>query len=174
MIFDVSYDGFYAVPTNLDDSAKDILAVAQNRHKIEDCFRIMKTNFDARSVYLRKPERIRVHFLICCTALLIYRLIECKLDDNQTHVTASNLIKTLQNMNVVNVDNIFYKSVIQPVLGGTRYGTMPFAIRHGFCPGAFLRRTLAPQCIVFVTNIRYIKPTLKKIAYNRLLNGFTD
>lgn len=110
MIFDVSYDGFYAVPTNLDDSAKDILAVAQNRHKIEDCFRIMKTNFDARSVYLRKPERIRVHFLICCTALLIYRLIECKLDDNQTHVTASNLIKTLQNMNVVNVDNIFYKS----------------------------------------------------------------
>lgn len=104
------YDGFYAVATNLDDSAKDILAVAQNRYKIEDCFRIMKTNFDARPVYLRKPERIRAHFLICYTALLIYRLIECKLDDNQTHVTTSNLIKTLQNMNVVNVDNIFYKS----------------------------------------------------------------
>ena len=105
------YDGFYAVATNLDDSAKDILAVAQNRYKIEDCFRIMKTNFDARPVFLRKPERIRAHFLICYTALLIYRLMECKLDDNLTHVTTSNLIKTLRNMNVVNMDNMYYKSI---------------------------------------------------------------
>ena len=105
------YDGFYAVATNLDDSAKDILAVAQNRYKIEDCFRIMKTNFDARRVFLRKPERIRAHFLICYTALLIYRLMECKLDDNLTHVTTSNLIKTLRNMNVVNMDDMYYKSI---------------------------------------------------------------
>ena len=105
------YDGFYAVATNLDDSAKDILAVAQNRYKIEDCFRIMKTNFDARPVFLRKPERIRAHFLICYTALLIYRLMECKLDDNLTHVTTSNLIKTLRNMNVVNIDDMYYKSI---------------------------------------------------------------
>lgn len=105
------YDGFYAVATNLDDSAKDILAVAQNRYKIEDCFRIMKTNFDARPIFLRKPERIRAHFLICYTALLIYRLMECKLDDNLTHVTTSNLIKTLRNMNVVNMDDMYYKSI---------------------------------------------------------------
>lgn len=105
------YDGFYAVATNLDDSAKDILAVAQNRYKIEDCFRIMKTNFDARPVFLRKLERIRAHFLICYTALLIYRLMECKLDDNLTHVTTSNLIKTLRNMNVVNMDDMYYKSI---------------------------------------------------------------
>lgn len=105
------YDGFYAVATNLDDSAKDTLAVAQNRYKIEDCFRIMKTNFDARPVFLRKPERIRAHFLICYTALLIYRLMECKLDDNLTHVTTSNLIKTLRNMNVVNMDDMYYKSI---------------------------------------------------------------
>lgn len=105
------YDGFYAVATNLDDSAKDILAVAQNRYKIEDCFRIMKTNFDARPVFLRKPERIRAHFLICYTALLIYRLMECKLDDNLTHVTTSNLIKTSRNMNVVNMDDMYYKSI---------------------------------------------------------------
>ena len=105
------YDGFYAVATNLDDSAKDILAVAQNRYKIEDCFRIMKTNFDARPVFLTKPETIRAHFLICYTALLIYRLMECKLDDNLTHVTTSNLIKTLRNMNVVNMDDMYYKSI---------------------------------------------------------------
>ena len=104
------YDGFYAVATNLEDSAKDILAIAKKRYKIEDCFRIMKTNFDARPVYLRKTERIRAHFLICYTSLLIYRLIECKLDDNSTHVTTSNLIKTLQNMNVINIDDMYYKS----------------------------------------------------------------
>lgn len=71
------YDEFYAVATNLDAS----VAVTQNRYKIEDYFRIMKTNFDARSVLLRKPERIRTHSLICYTVLLMYRFMECKLDD---------------------------------------------------------------------------------------------
>lgn len=47
------YDGFYAVATNLDDPAKDILEVSANRYKIEDCFRVMKTNFSARPVFIR-------------------------------------------------------------------------------------------------------------------------
>ena len=65
------YDGFYAV-TNLDDSAKDILAVAQNRYKIEDCFRIMKTNFDARPVFLRKSRKNTCTFLdlLHCTTYI--------------------------------------------------------------------------------------------------------
>ena len=74
------YDGFYAVATNLDDSAKDILEVSTNRYKIEDCFRMMKTNFSARPVFHQKRERIIAHFMICYTALLIYRLMEKKLD----------------------------------------------------------------------------------------------
>lgn len=123
------YDGFYAVATNLDDSVKDILAVAQNRYKIEDCFRIMKTNFDARPVFLRKPERIRAHFLICYTALLIYRLMECKLDDNLTHVTTSNLIKTLRNMNVVNMDDMYYKSIYSGSQALGAFVLIFFAIR---------------------------------------------
>lgn len=69
------YDGFYAVATNLDDPAKDILEVSANRYKIEDCFRVMKTNFSARPVFHQKRERIIAHFMICYTALLIYRLI---------------------------------------------------------------------------------------------------
>lgn len=72
------YDGFYAVATNLDDPAKDILAVSSNRYKIEDCFRVMKTNFSARPVYHQNKERIISHFMICYTALLIYRLLEKK------------------------------------------------------------------------------------------------
>ena len=69
------YDGFYAVATNLDDPAKDILEVSANRYKIEDCFRVMKTNFSARPVFHQKRERIIAHFMICYTALLIYRLM---------------------------------------------------------------------------------------------------
>lgn len=55
------YDGFYAVATNLDDNAKDILDINANRYKIEDCFRVMKTNFSARPVYHQKRDRIIAH-----------------------------------------------------------------------------------------------------------------
>ena len=105
------YDGFYAVATNLEDDARTILEVARKRYRIEDCFRILKTNFDARPVYHRKPERIRAHFLICYTALLIYRLLECQLDDQGTHVTTNNLIETLKNMNISNVHDMYYMAL---------------------------------------------------------------
>ncbi len=102
------YDGYYAVATNLADPAKDILAISQKRHQIEDCFRIMKTNFDGRPVNHRLPERIKAHFLLCYTALLVYRLLEAKLDNQETHVTPNNLAKTLKNMNVANVHDMDY------------------------------------------------------------------
>lgn len=105
------YDGYYAAATNLDDSAKDILEVSHNRYKIEDCFRIMKTNFSGRPVFHWTESRIKSHFLICYTALLVYRLLECKLDKQGTHVTTANLIKTLQNMNVVNVHDVEYMAL---------------------------------------------------------------
>lgn len=105
------YDGYYAVATNLQDPAKDILAISNKRYQIEECFRIMKTNFDGRPVNHRLRERIRAHFLICYTALLVYRLLEARLDDQGTHVTADNLIATLKNMNVVNVQDIEYMAL---------------------------------------------------------------
>lgn len=105
------YDGYYAVATNLMDPAKDILAVAHKRYQIEDCFRIMKTNLSGRPINHRLPNRIKAHFLICYTALLVYRLLEAKLDDQQTHVTTDNLITTLRNMNVTNVHDIEYMAL---------------------------------------------------------------
>ena len=100
------YDGYYAVATNLSDSAKDILAISRKRYQIEDCFRIMKTSFNGRPVNHRLPERIRAHFLICFTALLVYRLLEVKLDEQHTYVTTNDLITTLKNMNVSNIHDI--------------------------------------------------------------------
>ena len=102
------YDGFYAVATNLDDDVKAILNISDNRYKIEDCFRILKTNFEARPVFHRKRWRIIAHFMICYTALLIYRLLENKLDLYGTHFTTDNIIDTLQNMSVVNIKDSLY------------------------------------------------------------------
>lgn len=104
------YDGFYAVATNLDDSAKDILEVSANRYKIEDCFRMMKTNFSARPVFHQKRERIIAHFMICYTALLIYRLMEKKLDLQGTHYTADTLIETMKSMDVADIEDMCYMS----------------------------------------------------------------
>lgn len=102
------YDGFYAVATNLDDDVKAILGISDNRYKIEDCFRILKTNFGARPAFHRERKRIIAHFMICYTALLIYRLLENKLDQQGTHFTTDNILETLQNMNVVNIKDVFY------------------------------------------------------------------
>ncbi len=71
----------------------------------------MKTSFDARPVNHRLPERIKAHFLICYTALLVYRLLEVKLDAQETHVTPNDLITTLKNMNVTNIHDIDYMAL---------------------------------------------------------------
>ncbi len=105
------YDGYYTVATNLDDPVKDILEVTNNRYKIEDCFRIMKTNFSGRPAFHWTETRIKAHFLICYTALLVYRLLEYQLNEQGTHITTANLIKTLQNMNVVNIHDIEYMAL---------------------------------------------------------------
>lgn len=104
------YDGYYAIATNLEDSAKDVIAVNSRRYKIEDCFRVMKTNFSARPIFHQNKERIIAHFMICYTALLIYRLLEKKLDINKTNFTIKNIIETLQNMEVTNIEDMCYAS----------------------------------------------------------------
>lgn len=71
-----TYDGFYAVITNLDGDASEILKINRQRWEIEENFRIMKTDFEARPVYVRREDRIRAHFLICYISLLVYRLLE--------------------------------------------------------------------------------------------------
>ena len=104
------YDGFYAIATNLDDCVKDIIAINEQRYKIEDCFRILKTDFASRPYFHRIRKRIIAHFMICYTALLIYRLLEVKLNrfDKDTHLTTRNIIETLQNMQVANISDFCY------------------------------------------------------------------
>lgn len=104
------YDGFYAIATNLEDDAKTVLDINAQRYKIEDCFRVLKTNMMARPLFHRTRERITAHFMICFTALLIYRIIEAKLTDAGFHFTINNIIETLKNMEVTNIDDICYRA----------------------------------------------------------------
>lgn len=98
---EAQYDGLYAVCTDLlDDEAGDILKVSESRWQIEECFRIMKTDFSARPVYLQDENRIKAHFLICFLALIIYRFLEKKLDSKYT---CEELIDTLKAMNFAEV-----------------------------------------------------------------------
>lgn len=117
------YDGYYAVATNLqkeetesdEEFVRSILSKNEKRYQIEDCFRVMKTNFNARPVFHQTKERITAHFLICYTALLVFRLLQARLDEycrkqkqEKIHLTAENIIRTLQNMEVTNVQDLFY------------------------------------------------------------------
>lgn len=91
------YDGYYAVVSNLDDDPCEIIKVNKQRWKIEECFRIMKTEFKSRPVYVQKDERIKAHFITCFLALVIYRYLEKKIDYKYT---CDQLLDTLQNMHM--------------------------------------------------------------------------
>jgi len=91
------YDGFYAVITNLEGDVGEILKINRQRWEIEENFRIMKTDFEARPVYVRRDERIKAHFLICYISLLVYRLLEKKLGNAYT---CNEILGTLRSMQV--------------------------------------------------------------------------
>lgn len=98
---EAQYDGLYAVCTDLlDDEVGDILKVSEARWQIEECFRIMKTDFSARPVYLQDENRIKAHFLICFLALIVYRYLEKKLD---LIYTCEELLDTLKGMNFAEI-----------------------------------------------------------------------
>jgi len=96
------YDGLYAVCTDLlDDDVSDILKVSEGRWQIEDCFRTMKTDFEARPVYLNREDRIKAHFLTCFLALLHFRLLSRSLKGDYT---TGQLLDTLKNIQFADVE----------------------------------------------------------------------
>ena len=111
------FDGFYAVCTNLDDDPEIIVDVNRGRWEIEESFRIMKTDFEARPVYLKRDDRIAAHFLTCFIALLIYRILEMRLNEGCTNepgtklhrrYTSTSIIRTLREMDMTRIGNEGY------------------------------------------------------------------
>ena len=89
------FDGFYGVCTNLEDDIEGIVKINRRRWEIEESFRIMKSEFKARPVYLKRDDRITAHFTTCFLALVVYRFLEKRLEEK---FTSSEIIDTLREM----------------------------------------------------------------------------
>ena len=91
-----AFDGYYAICTNLEDDAMHILNLNKQRWEIEESFRIMKSEFRSRPIYLSRDDRIRAHFTTCFLALTLYRFLEKALDKR---FTCQQILNGLRNMN---------------------------------------------------------------------------
>ncbi len=92
---DEKYDGFYGICTDLNNPVKEIIELNHNRWESEDCFRVLKTDFKARPVFVRSDNHIKARFITCFISLLIFRILECRL---KYKYTASEIIATLREM----------------------------------------------------------------------------
>lgn len=97
------FDGFYAICTDLEDPAPAIIKLNGGRWIIENGFRIMKADFDARPVYVRRDDRIKAHFLTCFLALLMYKYLEKKVNRGGKHFTTSEIVDTLRGMDFLSI-----------------------------------------------------------------------
>ncbi len=116
------YDGFYAVCTNLESTAAEVAAINKDRWEIEESFRIMKTEFKSRPVFLSRDDRIEAHFITCFLALLVYRLLEKTLnkelmkgtaDHSAVQYTCPEILQTLRDLNFHKINNEGYIPIYQ-------------------------------------------------------------
>ena len=102
------YDGFYAVCTNLEDTPESIIKINKRRWEIEECFRIMKSDFEARPVYVKRQDRILAHFITCFISLIIYKYLEKKLGEKYT---INQILSTVQEMDFIKYEGKGYQPV---------------------------------------------------------------
>ncbi len=102
------FDGFYGICTDLEDDAPAIIRLNGGRWIIEDCFRITKTDFEARPVFLHRDDRIEAHFLTCFLALILYKYLAKRINRGGRHFTPGEIIGTLQDMNFLSIQGEGY------------------------------------------------------------------
>ena len=103
---EAKYDGLYALCTDLlDDDPADIIKVSEGRWQIEACFRTLKTDFEARPVYVRNDQSIKAHFLVCFLSLLVFKLMEKRLEKKYT---CEEILDTLKAMNFADIQEQGY------------------------------------------------------------------
>ena len=132
------YDGFYAVVTNLEDDVREIISINKRRWEIEENFHIMKSEFEARPVFVRREDRIKAHFLTCYISLMVYRLLEKKLGEEYT---CSQILETLRNMNVtlLSKDSGYIPSYKRTKLTDALHNVFGFRTDYEFIPKATMR-----------------------------------
>lgn len=132
------YDGFYAVITNLEGDISEIIKINKQRWEIEENFRIMKTEFEARPIYVRRDDRIKAHFMTCHISLLIYRLLEKKLGDQYT---TGQIIETLRAMKLtlLNTANGYVPSYTRTEITDLLHKTFGFRTDYEFIKKSTMR-----------------------------------
>lgn len=132
------YDGFYAVITNLEGDVSEIIRINKQRWEIEENFRIMKTEFEARPVYVRRDDRIKAHFMTCYISLLLYRLLEKKLGNAYT---ADQILETLRSMQMtqLNTASGYIPSYTRTELTDTLHKTFGFRTDYEFITKSSMR-----------------------------------
>ena len=135
------YDGFYAVITNLEGDIREIININKQRWEIEENFRIMKTDFEARPVYVRREDRIKAHFMTCYMSLLLYRLLEKKLGNAYT---SHQIIETLRSMNMtlLNTASGYIPSYTRTELTDDLHKTFGFRTDYEFITKASMRNII--------------------------------
>ena len=138
---EAKYDGFYAVITNLEDNVEEILKINKHRWEIEENFRIMKTDFEARPVYVRRDDRIKAHFLTCYISLLVYRLLEKKLDNQYT---CEKILETIRNMqmSLLSGNSGYIPSYKRTDLTDALHNTFGFRTDYEFITKATMRNII--------------------------------
>lgn len=132
------YDGFYAVVTNLEGDIREIININKRRWEIEKNFRIMKSEFEARPVFVRREDRIRAHFLTCHISLLVYRLLEKKLGEE---FTCSQILETLRglNMTLLSKDSGYIPSYKRTKLTDALHNAFGFRTDYEFISKSSMR-----------------------------------
>ena len=132
------YDGFYAVITNLEGDVENIIKINKQRWEIEENFRIMKTEFEARPVYVRRDDRIKAHFMTCYISLLLYRLLEKKLG---SCYTAEQIIDTLRSMKMtlLNTANGYVPSYTRTEITDSLHKSFGFRTDYEFIKKSTMR-----------------------------------
>ena len=135
------YDGFYAVITNLEGDIRKIININKQRWEIEENFRIMKTDFEARPVYVRREDCIKAHFMTCYISLLLYRLLERKLGNTYT---SNQIIETLRsiNMTLLNTASGYIPSYTRTELTDDLHKTFGFRTDYEFITKASMRNII--------------------------------
>ena len=147
------YDGFYAVITNLEGDVAEIIKINKQRWEIEENFRIMKTEFEARPVYVRRDDRIKAHFMTCYISLLLYRLLEKKLGNAYT---TEQILKTLRSMQVTFLNNAsgYIPSYTRTELTDSLHKAFGFRTDYEFISKASMRTIIKTTKQIFKDTVK--------------------
>ncbi len=100
---EAKWDGLYAIITdNTELTSKEVFSIYKTQWRIEECFRILKTDLNARPVHVYKDEHIYGHFILCYLALCMIRYLQYWLKtEHKIEMSASRIMDSIEEPRAV-------------------------------------------------------------------------